>query len=276
MSRKYQSYEIKVVYQNGDLENISILNETEVDKTSYKEMMRVYLEIKDTYKDKNCNIEFLGSSENGTLDAVLFIKENKEKKTDTIKNNNPIDKALKDLDIAINNIKQRKIFVTDMLSVLEKKQDFLLHKIETLDDEGIKIQSETITRLIRDLRHDRRDFKNEKRIFEEIDEKGISGNLNSALHLIDGMHIDKIVKMSEIIAEQAKETYSEPVEENKLIKEIRYKNQRERINLVSQLKPKYDKVVVDELNWTITCFNKCGSVKNSQAFKHENTNKTAV
>lgn len=269
MARKYQSYEIKVAYQNGDMEEISILNEKEVDKTSYKEMMHFYNEIKDQYKDKNCNIEFCGSSENGTLD-IMFTKVWKSQETDIIKNDVSVDISLKEMNNIIGRIKERSMFIEGMLSVYTKKQDFLLHKIEILDEMDLKNQTDSIVNEIKNIRLKRRDLKNERKIFECMKTLDFEGNLNKILNIISDLHMDKKVDLAEKNTEQAKAIYSEPLEENKLIKEIKFRTQKERVCLMAQLKPKYDRVVVDDLKFIITCFNNCGSAKNRKILAEAN------
>jgi hypothetical protein len=48
----------------------------------------------------------------------------------------------------------------------------------------------------------------------------------------------------------------EKAEELKIIKEIGYRNFRERINLMKQLQKSYDKVYHDDVKMKIVCYNK--------------------
>lgn len=137
MARKYSKYEIKVTYTNGDIENIKLSG---IDNGSYTAMLDMYKQIKERYKDTECNIDFVGVSDNGEM-GILFTKE--------IKNNNKpwfVEEAeqyteqsmfnlVQQLHDTINLIERRGNWMTGELDLLNKMQDIYLHRIECYSNE---------------------------------------------------------------------------------------------------------------------------------------------
>ncbi len=69
--RKYESYSIKITYLNGDTEDI---NYKGINTSSYKDMLKLYKDVKEEYKNESVTINFVGKTENGEL-RILFQKE---------------------------------------------------------------------------------------------------------------------------------------------------------------------------------------------------------
>lgn len=257
--RKYQQYEIVVRFSNGDKEEINMLNETEINKSNYKEMLKVYSEVKEIHKDKECVIEFCGSSNDSSLN-VIFTKELKRTEDiETITNDIPIKDSIQELTRIVKHITERSNFLDSKLSLLSKQQDFLLHRIE-LSDENVSLDEIVSTyNEMRKIRLDRREVKNERNIIQRLENKGIMFNFNRIANIIDNVNLDNLEAKVEKAKEQAKEIYIAPLEENQLIRTIPFKTHKERMHFIKQMEIKYDKIIVDDERKIITCYNKCKS-----------------
>jgi hypothetical protein len=77
MSSKYRRYKIIVNYLNGNKEEIEYINNKPVDTSSYKEMMKVYKEVKEQYISMCTSIDFIGITEDEQLN-IMYSKKNKQ------------------------------------------------------------------------------------------------------------------------------------------------------------------------------------------------------
>ena len=135
-----------------------------------------------------------------------------------------------------------------MMSVYDKKKEVELHKIEALKNfkgdldekrkEQLKIMDNLET-LVEERRFNKEESSNIKSLYARVD-----------LDLI----IEEFNKVRNIDAKNYE--YIDEELEEKIIKEIPYKNHKERIHKMTKLKPQYDKIFDDNVRKVIVCINK--------------------
>ena len=241
--RKYQSYKIKITYNNGDIEDINFKG---ANSSSYKEMLEVYKGIKEEHKDDSCIIDFLGENEEKEV-GVLFTKEFNLKVSSEELDTKAIDIG-EEVVRLLKLLMDKKEYHTPIVSSEEKGEDFLLHKLQHIVKYNIETTSEERDKILYDIGNTRikREFhKTERndteRYFAWLDIKDILYKINKANRTIrNGEDFD--------FSEEKLRQY------NIMIKQ-EYKSEKERIHLTSQWKPKYDKIVINESEKTITAFN---------------------
>lgn len=241
--RKYQYYEIKVI-NNIDLseENITIMDKEKIDKSNWKQMLEKYREIKEEYKGQYVTIKFLGVSNNSTVKIIH--EKVYSQKIDTLSD------LINHLDVLINQFKNRNKHLSEMQGVYDSKQQSLLHYIGAMHGKDIyeMTDKDKIDRLIvfNELQanyFDRRENKNEINLLKSIKDKGLLVsliNVNRALNETkEKIYLSNIKKF--------KESKKEPLNnKNKFIKEIPYKNFKDRIKIMKELEQKYEKITYDE------------------------------
>jgi hypothetical protein len=237
MAKKYSSYNVKITYTNGDTEDITLKG---INTSDYKEMIKVYNDVKEDHKNDSCIIDFVGVNDSGEL-GILFTKEINTKTTDVDKIKMKTKDIVSNIEDLLKILKLKKEYHRKSQGLCDKEEDKLLHDIQFYkgDDLGkIKLFDK-----IQELRLERMDEKNELRflsLFPSLDDtlKGIYEMTKK---------IDKI--------ESGVGYSEETIKDYDIIREVTYKNDKERISLMSQLKPKYEKTVVDEANKKITFYN---------------------
>lgn len=243
--RIYKSYKIRVINEDG--ERYIKLNGN-VDTTSYNTMTKYYHMTKHKHQDEDCKVEMVGAYDDGTIGSIIFsktfCKEVIEDK-DLLKSTDEIVDEIKDL---LDLLERKSEYHNNMLSVYNKKQDVLLHKIETiklLDVPQIELKEKKLKIIddLEDVRCNRRLNKNEgnklKFLYDKVEIKEIIEQFSHVKIPIDAQDIKYI-----------DEEYQE-----KIIKEIKYNSEKQRINLMSQVRHKYKKIVNDEARHTLVCYN---------------------
>ena len=253
--RKYIRYNIKFEYLDGHF-RIAAIDETKYDKTKYKSMIDFYHNVLNTYKLKNVDkIRFQGIDKNNQI-HVFFTKEiANEKDLDenkyTSMDNMEILKEMLDL---ISTLNAREVNdMKDMKSIWDKKQDILLHQMENFDlaefNEEIKLEEKIkLFDQMQNIRKERRKLKNDIGTLTDIKHKVNLDDLKNNLNEIFKRRVGRITK--------ARFLTDELIEELHIMKEVDYKNNKERIAYMKQLQNKYDKVVNDEPHRKLICYNR--------------------
>ena len=243
--RIYKSYKIRVT--NDDGEKYVKLNGN-IDTSSYRAMLEYYHMTKYKYQEEDCTVEMLGVYEDDTIGSVIFRKtfyqetiEDKE----VLKSTDDIVEEIKSL---LELIDRKNEYHNNMRSAFDKKQDVLLHKVETLKslnpnkvniiDEKLKIIDE-----LEKVRIDRRINKKEanklKYLHNKIDLQEV---------------INKFAQIKIPIDTKEYKYVSGNLEEH-MMKEIKYDNDKQRINIMKQINGKYKKIVNDEVRKVLMCYN---------------------
>lgn len=257
--RKYNEFKIEVEFLNGDIEEI---NYKSYDTKSYKQMMELYKETRETYSDTSCKIKFKGISEEGEL-GVLFIKEIKTKdqelkeEAEYIENTSVevlLENALK-LSNIINNEKKRAINLT--ISEIDKKISSINHhagnKKYTTSEEKIIAMDE-----LANLNEKRRCCKDDRAFFNLFHNQKKykfirEDEIKEAIEWLKIQRLKKEIK-----------TENDDYEKKYKVEKIKYKNEKERLRIMRKLEGKYDNVNVDRRNMEITYYNNVYKTKQNK------------
>lgn len=260
--RKYQEYSIKITYLNGDTEDI---NYKGINTSSYKDMLNLYRDVKEKYQDESVTIDFIGATDKGEL-GILFqkkiitedtaLKEYAEKVT-----NIKVEDIIKNIYSNFKMLNDKRKYSHEQISICDKEQDILLHKIECFNNElGNNEIKTSIFDNIQDIRIKRRRYKN------DLDNCGkLNGKLYNYINQKnDRLTTDKTENLLSQVLESIQKTNNKQydfltdkkVEELKIMKEVRYKTQTERVKIMQKLKKEFDKIYCDESKMKIVCYNK--------------------
>ena len=242
--RIYKSYKIRVINENG--ERYIKLNGN-VDTTSYSTMTKYYHMTKHKHQDEDCKVEMVGAYDDGTIGSIIFsktfCKEIIEDK-DLLKSTDEIVDEIKSL---LEILDRKNEYHNNMKGAFDKKQDILLHKIETIKSLNVSEEAliEEKLKIINDLeevRHNRRLHKNENRKLQSLYSK---------------INIQEIInKFSQKIPSDIKNyEYIDGELEDQMMKEIKYKSDKQRINIMKQINGKYKRIVNDETRKVLMCYN---------------------
>lgn len=252
--RKYHKYEVVISYLNGDKETIQY----EEDKSrNYTQMLQLYRQTKEQYKDDCCTIQFVGVMDNGNIN-VFFEKCLASKEDLNIKQNadhmavsDGTDFLLK-LKDAMEEVQKYRAYIKGQEMACNKKQDVILHQIESIENDNPKDDLRLFNEL-KQIRIYRRKAKNGNKLMEVFYDKLNKDNVNLK-------HICNLIESSLEGFKQATGKIvpltDEKVEEFKIMRQISYRNFKERLNLTKQLKDKYDKITYDDSDMVLTVYNK--------------------
>ena len=241
--RKYQSYKIKITYNNGDIEDIKFKG---ANSSSYKEMLEVYKGIKEEHKNDSCIIDFLGENEEKEV-GVLFTKEFNLKASSEDLDTKAIDIG-EEVERLLSLLVEKKEYHSPIVSAEDKKLDLLLHKLQHIVKYNVVTSSEERDKMFYDIGN--------VRIKREFYKKEKSDSDIYFMFCSIKEMLNNIKKVNNIIKNGGEFDFSEEkLKQYNIITSKVYRSEKERIALMSQWKPKYDKVVINESEKTITAFN---------------------
>ena len=250
MTSKYCRYKVLVNYLNGNKEEIEYINNKPVNTSSYKEMMKVYKEVKEQYISLCTSIDFIGITEDEQLN-IIFSKQNKQDE-DTTENSFELIERLNEI---VNKLNRKSREAQDLLDLINKEKSNIEHKcfefveLEDLVDEYKIEKFDEYRSLLLKRRIIKDEAINLKNVKEQLD---IIIENTERLHKRTMGYINKA-----ILSTESAITNTVPEELDKqMVKEYPYKNHGERINLMSQIEHKFDKVIVVEEEKKIKCYNK--------------------
>lgn len=256
--RKYQYYDIKVTNNiNNSIESISLLNKEDVDKSNYRQMLDIYRNIKEQYKNDNVTIDFYGIDDNSTMKILYEKKFN----TDDIGDIETSIDLCNQLNELCDKINKRGKQLSNIQAICDKKEDRLLHKLENLERKNMyeltEDEKNNIIQLaldIQSIRIKRRDVKNEQRIHGGFKHKNLINNL---LEINNKIHISCIARNDYInrIKQKCKTKLNNV--RSMECREVPYKNFKERINIMKDMQKKFDQVRYDEDKKIVFCYNNC-------------------
>jgi hypothetical protein len=253
MTSKYQRYMIQVNYLNGNKENIEYINNKPVNTSSYKEMMKIYKEVKEQYSNLCTSIDFVGITEDEQLNVLFTKKMINEKNTE-----NSFE-LIKQLNEIVNKLKSKSDKAQDLLCLIEKEKSVFEHKrieFTELEDLTDEYKVETFDDY-RSLLLKRRIIKD-----EAINLKNVKEQLDIIFANTDRLHKRTVGFINKaIINTESSISQTVPEELDKqVVKEVSFNNFKERMNLMKQLESKYDKIIVDNENNKLLCYNKSKKV----------------
>lgn len=246
MGRMYESYKLKISDDDG--ERYIKINKN-VDTSNYKEMIKFYNELKKRNEEKSCTIHFLGVDKN-KIENIMFSKEYKKEVNNDKELLTTTDEIVGDIKHLLGLLERKKDYHHDMRSVLDKKNNIALHKIENirlfegskedLIKEKIKIFDE-MDKIIEERRTHKEELKKLSTLRKIIDLDNIIDNFNRVNIPIDETDYKYLT--------------DEVIEEKKILKEYTYRNDKERLNIMKQIENKYSKIVNDSVNNKLICYN---------------------
>jgi hypothetical protein len=225
MSRKYEKYSVKVTFLDNSIEEIQYQG---VNTSKYKEMLKVYNDVKNQYMEKARLIEFLGVSEDGQL-TVMFKKP-------IIEVNKP--SLIDELSNVLNKIENRKRQLNDVVTILDKEINGVNHDIEAIPYKCVGYTKEELNNYkislvdqILSASIQRRDSKDEFTAFTSLFSSLSINELKSKI-----TRADKLLHKEFDLEKQDKK-------DNIHVHTVKYSNEIERDRLVQELSIQYQKVV---------------------------------
>lgn len=251
MKRTYKKYAIRIIDDSGS--RIVKINKN-VDMTNFTVARDTYAKSKDIYTGKNetVTIELVGMMDNEIGNVIYskqFFREIQEEDADLLKFTDDLVDNIKN---SIETLMRKREYHTDLVCALNKKQDVILHNIENIsqfeDDRKLEIIKE-----LEEVRKYRRFHKTEQKKLQILD---VLINLSDINDLFNKVEIP-------IDTEDYKYLNKSELDDMRIMKEVVYLNEKDRIHKMEQLRKKYDKIVVDAGKNIIICYNK-GYVKSNK------------
>ena len=243
--RIYKSYKLRIINEEG--EKYIKLNGN-IDSTSYRTIMKYYHKTKDKYQDEDCTVEMVGVYPDDTVGNAIFSKTFCKEKVEDRELLTPTDEIVGEIKYLLELLERKNEYHNVMLGTYQKKQDLLLHKIENIklfngSKDEVMNEKLSIINQLEQVRHDRRFTKDELKKLQVVFRRV---NMEDVLNKFSQVEIPIDTKDIEYIDDEYKE---------KIIKEIKYNSEKQRINLTSQIQHKYDKVVDDKARGILVCYN---------------------
>lgn len=244
IKRIYKEYGIRITDESGV--RIVKLNKN-VDMTNFSVARETYNKTKDKYMNKNEDImiELVGINSENKIGNVIYSKS-------YFREISNMDKELLlETDDIMDNIKhslklltRKREYHSEMVCALNKKQDVILHNIENIGDMDDSIKLKTIKEL-EEVRKYRRFNKTEEKKLQTVD-------------LVDLEKVVELFKQArlKVYPEDFKYLNEKELDDRKIIKEIKYNSDKDKIHKIEQFCKKYDKIVVDNAKNMIICYNK--------------------
>ena len=253
MTSKYCRYKVLVNYLNGNKEEIEYINSKPVNTSSYKEMMKIYREVKEQYINQCESVNFIGVTEDEKLTVIYSKKMTQE---DTTENSFDLIEQLNEI---VNKLKSKSAQTQDLLDLINKEKSNIEHKcfefveLEDLVDEYKIEKFDEYRSLLLKRRIIKDEAINLKNVKEQLD---IIIENTERLHKRTMGYINKA-----ILSTESAITNTVPEDKDKQkTTDYPYKDFKDRINLMKQLEHKFDKIVnVPEENKLI-CYNKSKKV----------------
>ena len=244
MKRTYKEYGIRITDESGA--RMVKINKN-VDMSSFSIARQVYGKTKNRYIDKNedMTIELVGITLDGEVGNVIYsktfvrevISEDEElmDKTDDI-----VENVKHELEILV----RKREYHINMLSAMDKKQEVILHNIEEMKEFSDKDKLQVFSDL-EEIRHPRRFHKDETTKLKI---------LNSIINLDNVSELFSKVNIP--IKKEHKFLDKHDLETLKIMKEVKYNSDKDRVYKTSELQKKYDKVINDSVKKVLICYNK--------------------
>ena len=233
--RKYVSYKVVATYSNGDKEEVKYNGIN----SSYKEMLQVYRDFKNTCGVDVDKIEFTGVTKNGEL-GIIF--ESKIKKQDL--NNmeyNPMEDVLRGLTFIKNNPMKKYKNILDFYNATDKEY---LHELENIRNMDISDKEKDLNRIDLINRMDKaREYRRKM-----VDRRRAMSNLEDKINC---EKLDKLIKLFKLcndswtgILSCNSKAISEYERKNKHY-ELKYNSFEERDKIMEMLEKDKWKIIVD-------------------------------
>ena len=242
--KKYNSYEIEVLFINGNKQIKKAKN-----ANSYADTLKLYRQIKNKYMNKNVTINFIGR--NGQNKKIFFRKQCTTIKTDT----HNIKELIESINQLALELQNQYRCIGDKISYYDKQRSNIDHTcIEAINIESITDQDKIqIFDQLREIQLARRHYK----ILQDI-----SQSTNDALDTVinqSNIILDKynnIVRRNNKKLNKILKNNNSNMNTHKIIK-IKYTDFKDRMRIMSNIERKYDKIIHIPEEKVLACYNKC-------------------
>lgn len=242
--RVYNSYKIKIT----DDEDVRYVSKEGFNPSSYKDVIKLYRETKEaeTKLNNSCRVELVGVTDDD-LEISIFIKNLADKDNSDQELCIKTEEILDNIKYNLELLKKKKEYHRNMMSYHDKKQEMLLHKVETIkklkaDKASIQREKLKIFDRIEQVRDERR--------FSKMEDKKIK-TVCAKLSIDDFLN-----QLSEITinSDDNYEYIDVQLEEN-IIKEVPYYSEKDRVKKMKSLNKNYKKIINDSVNKKLICSN---------------------
>ena len=257
LNKNYVEYQVIVKHLNEDRE---IVEQGDYNNKSFRDMRKLYKETKDQFKNECVTIEFVGITEDGQNNLFFskdFLNEDLKIKQEAQEFKSKTSQDLFQDLIKITNeiLKRRDGALGEELGAVEKMKSINEHIMEAGMEDA---RSRLITYAkLQECFVQRRHLKNEIKLMDSV--FGVLNtkyDLKTFASLIQTSmisHEQQVVKINEKIADN--NMTLENTDKFKVFKEVSFRNYKEKFKLVDQLKKEYRKVIVDDANMKLLCYN---------------------
>lgn len=260
--RKYDKFKIKIVYHDGDVEEVKY--RSNVNTSDYNEMLKVYKDTKAKFLNDEdvAVIDFIGVSAKGEI-GLIFTKEVSKYIGKDISNNLDMDcrEVTGNAILWLSVLKEQKHYYQEICEETQKRKDTLLHKVLLLDNCDPEDKASLEHSLILELKENetrRRIAKNNLNDLIAIHKKI---NINSAIGRLKDYSDKRDLKGFD---KEEPEHFGNRVE-----KKVAYKDERERARLIRKYRFKYDKMKNDVVTKTLYFYNHVGLQKYKKLPKYK-------
>lgn len=260
-NRKYDRYNIKITYHNGDVEEVNY--KSNIDTSNYKEMLKIYRQTKMEYLNNKdvAIIDFVGISEQGEI-GILFTKEISKYIEQNMLNdlNRDCRDVVKDIITLFNVLKQQKDYYKEIKEECEKRKDTLLHEILLIDNDNTDDRTLLEHNLIIKQRDNELRRKNAKNNITDLISLNKKFNINATVNSLKDFANKRNLKGCD---KESPKAYKNRVEFK-----VTYKDDIERVRLIRLYKHQYDEMKNDVANKTLYFYNHVGEGKKKSKRKH--------
>lgn len=240
MARMYETYKLKITNDEG-IKDVRV--NKNVDCTSYKQMISFYKECKKRNENNSCTIDFIGVTATGE-ENIMFSKTYCQEVNQDKELLRSTDSIVGEIKHLLGLLDRKKDYHNEMQSVLDKRQDVVLHNVEECgkltDKEKLKLLNS-----LEIIRKDRRFNKNELK------------KIRVVYKIVDIEKINELFDKIIIPIDEKEYTFldEKQLEEKEIIKEIKFNSDKDRIHKMKQVQGKFNKIKVDSVNKKIICYN---------------------
>lgn len=261
-NRKYDKYEIKITYHNGDMEEVNYTSN--IDTSNYKQMLNIYRQTKEEYLNNKdvAIIDFVGISGQGEI-GILFTKEvSKYVEPNMLDDlNRDCRSVVDDIITLFNVLKKQKDYYKEIADECEKRRDTLLHEVLLIKNDSRKNRELLEHNLIVKQGDNEVRRKFAKNNIKDLISLNKKFNISSTINILKDFSIER--DLNGYDKESPKE-YKDRVEFK-----VTYKDDIERVRLIKQYKHKYDEMKNDVVNRTLYFYNHVGEGKRKKKYNRK-------
>lgn len=246
---KYNTYKI-IVKENNKERNV-------FESGDYKESIKQYKKVKESNRDKSCEVLFMAS--NNETSSILWNKvfcnkddtnniKNGDNITDVISNKKDILLEIRGVQNLVKSMKLEHDKNLKLLDCMNKKRDVCYHEVEYNFNKEISDKDKLdMFNKLGDVANKRREIKNKINLYENIKNNlsQLESNANKIIEVLsDTYNKDNKINFSK--NHMAKFNF---------YKEKKYNSEKDRVKILSRFQKMFKNVSVDEVHKIIIGYN---------------------